>query len=272
MSLGLELGGAAHYAKAGESIGTSLIAMVTHPGEQPIPMEAYMRLSHSSVILVLSLFAPWTAFGAGGGPSVPSAGPSMEARQPPSPEEQARTAYNQGVRSVEKADELMADAARQAEDRKQEKLRKKANDAYAGAVKKFVRATELRPGMYEAWNYLGYSNRKLGHYDLALAAYDRALTLKPGYAEAIEYRGHAYLGLNRLAEAKEAYLTLFASHRNLAASLLNAMQQWVGEHRGNAGNLDPGSVDAFASWVSERGTIASQTAALTREGASAAWR
>jgi tetratricopeptide (TPR) repeat protein len=196
----------------------------------------------------------------------------MESRQPPSPEEQARTAYNAGVRSVEKGDELTADAARQDDVRKQEKLRKKANGAYAGAIKKFARATELRPGMYEAWNYLGYSNRKLGHYDVALAAYDRALTLKPSYAEAIEYRGHAYLGLDRLAEAKEAYLTLFAANRNLAASLLAAMQQWVSEHRGNAGNQDPASVDAFASWVSERRTIASQTAALTREGASSAWQ
>lgn len=231
-----------------------------------------MRLSYPSLVLALSLMGSWTAFGAGGGPSVPSGSPSLEAREPPSPEEQARAAYNQGVRNVEKADELVADAARQADARKQEKLRKKAHDGYAGAIKKFVRATELRPGMYEAWNYLGYSHRKLGHYDLALAAYDRALTLKPGYAEAIEYRAHAYLGLDRLAEAKEAYLTLFASNRKLAASLLTAMQQWVGEHRGNAGSLDPGSVDAFASWVSERGTIASQTAALTREGASSAWQ
>jgi tetratricopeptide (TPR) repeat protein len=231
-----------------------------------------MRLSFSSLLLALSLTASWTAFGAGGGPSMPSGSPSMQSREPPSPEEQARAAYNTGVRSVEKGDELLADAARQEDARKQEKLRKKAHDAYAGAIKKFARATELRPGMYEAWNYLGYGNRKLGHFDVALAAYDRALTLKPGYAEAIEYRGHAYLGLDRLSESKEAYLTLFASNRKLAASLLAAMQQWVGEHRGKAGSLDPVSVDAFASWVTERGTIASQTAALTREGATSAWK
>jgi hypothetical protein len=35
--------------------------------------------------------------------------------------------------------------------------------------------------------------------------------------------------------------------------------------------VDGASLEAFASWVSERGAIASQTAALTREGASAAW-
>jgi tetratricopeptide (TPR) repeat protein len=187
----------------------------------------------------------------------------MQSRQPLSPEELARTAYNSGVRAVEKGDGLMADAARQTDARKQEKLRHKAVDAYAGAAKKFLRATELRPGMFEAWNYLGYSHRKLGKYDAALAAYDRALSLKPDYAEAIEYRGHAFLGLNRLPEAKQAYLALFGSHRKLAASLLAAMQQWVGEHRDDA---------EFASWVSERSAIASQTAALTREGAESAWK
>ena len=57
--------------------------------------------------------------------------------------------------------------------------------ALLNAVKKFTRATELRPGMFEAWNYLGYSQRKLGRYDAALAAYDRALSLKPDYAEAL---------------------------------------------------------------------------------------
>ena len=45
-------------------------------------------------------------------------------------------------------------------------------------------------------------------------------------------------GLNRLSEAKEAYLALFAGNRKLAASLLAAMQEWVGEHRGNAAGVD----------------------------------
>ncbi len=76
--------------------------------------------------------------------------------------------------------------------------------------------------MHEAWNYLGYTHRKLGDYQAALTAYDRALNLKPGYPEAIEYRGHAYLGLNRLEDAKQAYLTLFAGNRQLAAQLLAA--------------------------------------------------
>ena len=125
--------------------------------------------------------------------------------------------------------------------------------------------------MHEAWNYVGYTQRKLGNFDAALTAYERALALKPGYAEAIEYRGHAYLGLDRLGEAKEAYLSLYSGNRVLADKLLAAMREWIGAKRGAAG-VDPASVDAFASWVDERGASARQTAGLTRAGAQAGWR
>jgi tetratricopeptide (TPR) repeat protein len=229
-----------------------------------------MRSTFRPLFLVLLLATACTAFGAGGGemPSRPMGGSSSP---PPSPEEQALGTYNAGVKLVDKADALSADAAHQSDAKHQAKALDKAQSGYASALKKFTRATELNPSMHEAWNYVGYTNRKLGKYDAALAAYDRALTLKPGYPEAIEYRGHAYLGLGRLDDAKNAYLSLFSSNRKLAAQLLAGMQTWVGEHRGNPGGIDGASLESFASWVSERSTIAAQTAGLTREGASAAW-
>jgi tetratricopeptide (TPR) repeat protein len=220
---------------------------------------------------ILLLAAACTAFGAGGG-SMPSMGSMSRSERPAlTPQEQAINAYDLGVNGVEKADQLIADAARQEDAKKQQKELGKAKSAFAGALKKFTKATELNPQMHEAWNYVGYTNRQLGNYEASLAAYDRALALKPDYAEAIEYRGHAYLGLNRLGDAKTAYLTLFGSNRKLAAQLLTAMQSWVGEHRGNAAGVDGTSLEAFASWVNERSAIASQTASLTREGASARW-
>jgi tetratricopeptide (TPR) repeat protein len=208
------------------------------------------------------------SFGAGGG-SMPSGGmSSMESREPRSPEDQARDLYNNGVKLVEKADELGADASHQVDEKKKQKALTKSGKGYADALKKFARATELQPSMYQAWNYVGYTHRKLGEFDDALQAYDRALRLKPDYADAIEYRGHAYLGLNRLSEAKDAYLALYSSNRKLAAQLLAGMQEWIGAHRGDTGGLD---VDSFAAWVNERSSIAGKTASLTREGASAAW-
>jgi tetratricopeptide (TPR) repeat protein len=221
-------------------------------------------------IAITLLLATGPTFGAGGG-SMPSGGMpggGMDSRQPRSPDDEARDQYNGGVRLVEKADSLAADASHQADERKKQKAVTKAGQAYGNALKKFARATELNPSMYQAWNYVGYTNRKLGNFDAALQAYDRALRLKPDYPEAIEYRGHAYLGLNRLSEAKDAYLALYSANRKLAAQLLAGMQEWVGAHRDNTGGLD---VESFAAWVNERSSIASKTASLTREGANAAW-
>jgi hypothetical protein len=45
----------------------------------------------------------------------------------------------------------------------------------------------------------------------------------------------------------------------------------VGEHRGSSAGVDGPTLESFASWVSERSSIASQTAALTRDGAVSAW-
>jgi tetratricopeptide (TPR) repeat protein len=226
-------------------------------------MRALLTSTVGSVLLLLT----GPTFGAGGG-SMPAGGgmPSMDTREPRAPEDLARDQYNNGVRLIEKADKLLAKS--DAADATHQKAVDKAGKSYEAALRKFARATELNPAMYQAWNYVGYANRKLGNYDAALQAYDRALRLKPDYAEAIEYRGHAYLGLNRLSEAKDAYLALYAANRKLAAQLLEGMQQWIGSHRGNSGGLD---VDSFAAWVSERTSIAGKTASLTREGASAAW-
>jgi tetratricopeptide (TPR) repeat protein len=219
--------------------------------------------------LALGLLISGTTFGAGSGGM--SGGDSFPRPGRASPAEQARLAYDMGVRSVAKADALGADAARQADEKKREKLRVKSGDSYTIAHRKFTRATELDPALHEAWNYLGYTRRKLGDYPAALAAYDRALALKPDFAQAIEYRGHAYLGLDRLADAKDAYLALFGSNRALAAQLLRGMQDWIAAHRNDPAGMDVAAVDAFSSWVLERSSIASQTARLTREGASAPW-
>jgi tetratricopeptide (TPR) repeat protein len=122
--------------------------------------------------------------------------------------------------------------------------------------------------MAEAWNGLGYSQRKLGDYDTALASYERALTLQPGYPEATEYRGEAYLALGRLDDAKQAYLDLFATNRALADTLITAMKKWIAAQSAGA---NPAAAAELAKWVEERAQIAAQTASLTREGTAAGW-
>ena len=125
--------------------------------------------------------------------------------------------------------------------------------------------------MPEAWNYVGYTSRKLGNYEDALKAYSNALLLRPGYPEAIEYRGEALLAVNRVADAQQSYLDLFASNRALANKLLESMKSWIATQRSAATSGTASSVDDLDKWVQERAQIAGQTASLTREGTAESW-
>jgi tetratricopeptide (TPR) repeat protein len=222
------------------------------------------RLVLSVCMLLPVVPAAWAA---GGGPM-----PSVSAARQQSPQEQAKSLYNDGIREVRKADSYQAEAAGATDPKKKDKALGKAHDRYAAALTKFMQAAKLDSNMHEAWNYIGYTNRKLGNYDIALAAYERALALHPGYPEALEYRGEAFLALQRISDAQQAYLDLFASNRGLADRLLTAMRSWIEAQRTAASGSDATAVDALDKWVQERAQIAGQTAALTREGAATSWQ
>jgi tetratricopeptide (TPR) repeat protein len=224
------------------------------------------RLVLSVCLLVPIIPAVWAT---GGGPAPM---PSMSTPRELSPQGQAKSLYNDAIRVVRKADGYQADATAATDPKKKDKALGKAHDHYSAALTKFMQAAKLDPNMYEAFNYIGYTDRKLGNYDIALSAYERALALHPGYPEALEYRGEAFLGLNRIADAQQAYLDLFAANHGLADRLLTAMKSWIDTQRTAASGSDPSAVDALDKWVQERAQIASQTASLTRQGAASSWR
>jgi tetratricopeptide (TPR) repeat protein len=219
----------------------------------------------SACLLASGMSAGWA--NGGGGMSTP---PPMPREQ--SPQQKAKDAYNDGVRDVKKADKAQAGAAQATDAGKKDKAAHEAQERYAEALAKFQQATQLDPTLHEAWNYVGYANRKLGHYDEALAAYGKALTIKPGYADALEYRGEAYLGLNRIPDAQQAYLDLYADNRALAGKLLTAMKNWVADQRAKPAGGNAANLDDLDKWIQERAQIAGQTAALTRAGTAASWR
>ena len=99
--------------------------------------------------------------------------------------------------------------------------------------------------MPQAYNGMGFSNRKLGDYAKALENYDRALQLAPNFPDAIEYRGEAYLALNRLDDAKQSYLTLFAMDRKQADSLMAAMKDYVAKKKADPAGVDAAALSAF---------------------------
>jgi tetratricopeptide (TPR) repeat protein len=216
----------------------------------------------SACVLVASAPAAWSN---GGGPE-----PEMRAPREQTPEEKAKTLYNQGVKDVKKADKFQASALQLTDAGKKDRAVKEAQEYYSSALTRFQQAAQTNPQMPEAWNYVGYTNRHLGNYDAALTAYEQALSLKPGYADALEYRGEAFLGLNRVGDAKQAYLDLFAGNRQLADKLLAAMRGWLDAQKASA-SADAAAVSDMDKWIQERSTIAGQTAALTREGTAASW-
>ena len=220
----------------------------------------------SACLLASGMSAGW----ANGGGAMPAAPPPMPREQ--TPQQKAQDAYNDGVHDVKKADKAQAAAAQATDAGKKDKAAHEAQDRYAEALAKFQQATQLDPTLHEAWNYVGYANRKLGHYDEALAAYGKALTIKPGYADALEYRGEAYLGLNRIPDAQQAYLDLYAGNRALAGKLLTAMKNWVADQRAKPAGGTAANLDDLDKWIQERAQIAGQTAALTRAATAASWR
>jgi len=218
----------------------------------------------SACMLLSAVPAAWA--NGGGAMEMPQANSREE-----SPQDKAKERYNDGVREVRKADRFQDSAAQLVDPAKKERALHEARTRYSSSLAKFQEAVQLDANMHEAWNYVGYTSRKLGNYEAALAAYERALALKPGYPEALEYRGEAFLALNRIPDAQQAYLDLFATNRGLADKLLAAIKSWVATQRAAASGADPATVEELDKWVQERAQIASQTAALTRAGSPASW-
>ncbi len=74
---------------------------------------------------------------------------------------------------------------------------------YEMAIKRLSKVVAAKPGNADAWNYLGFSHRKLKRFDQALGAYRKALAIDPDHRGANEYLGELYLQTGDLAKAKE---------------------------------------------------------------------
>lgn len=180
--------------------------------------------------------------------------PAPRAALPPTlSEESAIDAYNQGYAAIQRADHSQALAEASSADKEKADAERAARDFYQESLGHFKEATRLDASMHEAYTYLGYANRKLGNHAKALEAYQQALRIHPDYPYAIEYQGQAFLGLNRLDEARFNYLRLYALSKGQAAKLLQAMRAWVDSHQ-NA-NLEGVDVSGFAEWVARRSDV-----------------
>jgi tetratricopeptide (TPR) repeat protein len=168
----------------------------------------------------------------------------------------AVAAYKAGVGYFSKAKDSDSDAANAADDKKKAKALAKASNLYAKALERFEVALEKDPGIVDAWNDIGFCELHLGFYDDAVKAYANVLELKPSYSEAYENRAEAYLGLEKIAEAKSDYMTLFKTARPLADQLMTYMHQWIDERQRDPKGVSSDDLAAFVKWTEERAAIA----------------
>ena len=215
---------------------------------------------------VIGAFLPLNLQASGGSPMPHGGGggsAGMPAAPAKTPEEIAIEHYNAGLKLRDKGVAFLKDAAQATSDKDRAKLEKKAQSEFGKAASQFKIATEKNAYFHEAWSDLGFALRKTGDYAGALQAYDKALTLSPSYTPAVEYRAEAYLGLDRLDDAKQAYVSLFGFDRGRADELLRAMKGWVDKRRTSPGLLTPDAVQEFSAWVTEREQLAGQTPSVS---------
>lgn len=81
---------------------------------------------------------------------------------------------------------------------------------YARALEHLQKVIQADPRNADAWNYIGFSHRKLKQFDQSLAAYQKALSINPDHRGANEYLGELYLQTGDLAKARERLARLSA--------------------------------------------------------------
>ena len=190
-----------------------------------------------------------------GGGGEPSTAASTE-----KPDAVAKKAFNAGVKSLAKAKEFEEIAAKAPNEDKKSRALEKLNDAWGKALDQFTEALSNKGDMVEAWNYVGYVHLRLGAYNEAIDDYNHTLALKSDLLEAIEHRAEAYVAVDRLDDAKSAYMDLFNHARPLADQLMAAMQKWLSDHRAAANGMRAADIEAFGKWLQERDGIAKTAA------------
>jgi len=207
---------------------------------------------------------PGAGGGMGGRPQMGGAPPGDTTPGPPPPDKPeiaAKKAFKAGMKSLDKARELEDQGTKTADPDKRASDFEKARDDYTRALDQFTEALSNDADMVEAWDSVGLVHLRLGAFGESIDDYDHAVKLKPDLEEAILHRAQAYLGVDRLDEAKSAYMELFNHERAYADELLGDMQKWLTRHQSDAGGMSATSISSFDQWVKERDSIAKQPAA-----------
>jgi len=178
------------------------------------------------------------------------------------PEKAAAKALAQAKKSMAKANELEVVLANTTDPEKKARAREKLEDQYGKALEEYTEVLRNKNDSYDAWSQVGFIHLRFGAFRESIDDYNHALALKADLPQAIESRAVAYVGVDRLDEAKAAYMDLFFHDRPLADRLMVQMQLWVQAHRAAANGVRAADIDSFDKWLQERDGIAKTTASL----------
>ena len=100
--------------------------------------------------------------------------------------------YDKGASLIKKAKKL------------EEKSKvEKANKRYEKALEYLIKSNKKKPNQPNTLNYLGFTNRKLGNYEIAEKYYLDGLKIDPKHNGINEYLGELYVNTNRIGLANE---------------------------------------------------------------------
>ncbi len=110
----------------------------------------------------------------------------------------------------------------------------KAQD-FAGAEPLLAGVVQKDPKNADAWNYLGFTQRKLGKLDEAFASYNEALLIDPKHDGANEYLGELYLMTGDLAKA-EAQLAVLDKNCTFSCTEYHELKDAIADFKKKQGS------------------------------------
>ena len=81
--------------------------------------------------------------------------------------------------------------------------KKKAKKRFEKALKYLLISNKKKPNQPDTLNYLGFTSRKIGNFEIAEKYYLEGLALDPNHFGINEYLGELYVNTNRITKAKE---------------------------------------------------------------------
>ncbi len=102
---------------------------------------------------------------------------------------------------------------------------------WPAAVAAMQKAIAAEPKNAEAYNWLGFAQRKQGQYDAAFYAYKEALRLNPNSKSVHEYIGEAYLATDQLPKAEEHLAALTRLCSPIPCEELKDLRRAIDEYK-----------------------------------------